>query len=345
MPTNASIHLATDDRELMQRYGWEFGGAESRPGGSVPHLPLITVGILSYNRCADLLRTLHVVTRECPYLPMEVIVVDNASSDDTVSRVREHFPDVVLLAMTTNTGTAGRNEFIRAARGKYIFCLDDDSLPGNAQYFHAITDWMEKHPDVSLLSTRCVQPRTLVDETTDFEMLGTSFLHVDADGKSVHENDVYEGLYAFECACCMRTDDIRSVGGYAAHDTWGAEGMELALKLHMKGYRTVWHKGFTTLHFKQWKNRPKQSGALGAVHHRIEFFASYLPWTVLVPLLAAYTLRRILEGVLYPSRIMGILKGYLRGIASIPTARRRHPKLGVRDALALGRWYIGVLRW
>ena len=104
-------------------------------------------------------RTLQVVTRECPYLPMEVIVVDNASSDDTVSRVREHFPDVVLLAMTTNTGTAGRNEFIRAARGKYIFCLDDDSLPGNAQYFHAITDWMEKHPDVSLLSTRCVQPR------------------------------------------------------------------------------------------------------------------------------------------------------------------------------------------
>ncbi|MFM7773561.1 MAG: glycosyltransferase family 2 protein, partial [Candidatus Kapaibacterium sp.] len=287
------------------------------------------------NRCDDVLRTLHVVVHACPYPDKEIVVVDNASSDRTVQRIHELFPDVIVIALKENTGTAGRNAFIRAARGRYLFCLDDDSLPGHAQHFTLITEWMERHPEVSLLSTRCLQPRTGVDETKDFALLGREW-----SGERV-----YEGHYAFECACCMRTDDIRAVGGYAAHDTWGAEGMELAMKLHMNGFRTVWHPGFTTLHFKQWKNRPAQSGSIGAVHHRIAFFASYLPWAVLLPLLAAYTLRRVIEAILHPSRLPGLARGYLRGIASIPASRHHRPKLTLRAALALGRWYIGVLRW
>ncbi|MFN5866149.1 MAG: glycosyltransferase family 2 protein [Candidatus Kapaibacterium sp.] len=331
--------LPPADRKLMQEYGWEFGNvpapvvrSSAAPSNS---LPLITVGILSYNRCDDLLRTLHTVIHECAYPTTEVIVVDNASSDNTVEQVRRYFPMVEIVALSRNTGTAGRNEYIQRANGTYIFCLDDDSLPGSSHSFKEITEWMEAHPSISLLSTRCVQPRTGIDETTNFEIMGTK------DSRQ----EFYCGLYAFECACCMRTEHIRAVGGYSQRDNWGAEGMDLAMKLYMHGFNSVWHPEFLTLHFKQFHNRPKQSGALGAVHHRIEFFATYFSLPFLVPIIIAYTSRRFLECLLHPRRIPDIVRGYARGIASIPRARGTSTKLSFRKAWALGRWYLGIFRW
>ena len=331
--------LPAADRELMQKYGWEFGDVSARGVESdqktETSLPLITIGILSYNRCDDLLRTLHTVIYECAYPAIEVIVVDNASRDNTIEQVGHYFPTVQLVALAQNTGTAGRNEYIQRARGTYIFCLDDDSLPGSADSFTDITLWMESHPEVSMFNTRCIQPRTGIDETSGFEILG----------KKDSTKGFYRGLYAFECACCMRTEHIRAVGGYSQHNNWGAEGMDLAMKLYMHGFKSVWHPEFLTLHFKQFHNRPKQSGALGAVHHRIEFFATYFSLPFLVPVLIAYTSRRLLECLLHPRRIPDIARGYARGIASIPRARGTSTKLSFRKAWALGRWYLGIFRW
>jgi GT2 family glycosyltransferase len=323
----------------MQKYGWEFGDVSARGVESdqktETSLPLITIGILSYNRCDDLLRTLHTVIYECAYPAIEVIVVDNASRDNTIEQVGHYFPTVQLVALAQNTGTAGRNEYIQRARGTYIFCLDDDSLPGSAGSFTDITLWMESHPEVSMFNTRCIQPRTGIDETSGFEILG----------KKDSTKGFYRGLYAFECACCMRTEHIRAVGGYSQHNNWGAEGMDLAMKLYMHGFKSVWHPKFLTLHFKQFHNRPKQSGALGAVHHRIEFFATYFSLPFLVSVLIAYTSRRLLECLLHPRRIPDIARGYARGIASIPRARGTSTKLSFRKAWALGRWYLGIFRW
>ena len=58
----------------------------------------------------------------------EVIVVDNASKDGSVAYIKEHYPDIRLIEMDTNTGfSAAVNAGIKAAKAPYVFLLNNDT--------------------------------------------------------------------------------------------------------------------------------------------------------------------------------------------------------------------------
>lgn len=92
--------------------------------------PLVTVNILSFNRKDELRNTLTKVYEQ-DYKNIEVIVVDNASSDGSAEMVKLEFPSVQLIQMEKNIGIAGWNEGFKVARGEYVLVLDDDSYPDN----------------------------------------------------------------------------------------------------------------------------------------------------------------------------------------------------------------------
>ncbi len=95
---------------------------------NAPLYPLISVIVLSYNRRADLQRTLTVLLQNS-YPSLDIIVVDNASTDNSGEMVRTDFPTVKLIQLNTNIGIAGWNEGMKVASGEYFLCLDDDSYP------------------------------------------------------------------------------------------------------------------------------------------------------------------------------------------------------------------------
>ncbi|MFO1431112.1 MAG: glycosyltransferase family A protein [Candidatus Competibacteraceae bacterium] len=74
-----------------------------------------------------------VLAQDWPYL--EVIVVDDGSSDRSTERVRDIFPDVTLLQQTNQGVAAARNLGIRHSQGDWIAFLDADDiwLPGKLQ--------------------------------------------------------------------------------------------------------------------------------------------------------------------------------------------------------------------
>jgi len=90
--------------------------------------PLVSINILSFNRKDDLKETLQkVFTRD--YENIEVIVVDNSSTDDSVKMIKEEFPEVKLIELKENIGIAGWNEGFKISKGEYNLVLDDDSYP------------------------------------------------------------------------------------------------------------------------------------------------------------------------------------------------------------------------
>lgn len=90
--------------------------------------PLVTVNILTYNRREDLRNTLHKVSSQ-NYKNIEVIVVDNASSDGTGEMISGEFHFVKYIRLQKNIGIAGWNEGFKTAKGECILVLDDDSYP------------------------------------------------------------------------------------------------------------------------------------------------------------------------------------------------------------------------
>jgi len=90
--------------------------------------PLVTVNILSFNRKDELRYTLTKVFEQ-DYKNIEVIVVDNASSDGTQQMIKTEFPNVNVIELPDNIGIAGWNKGFEVAKGEYVLVLDDDSYP------------------------------------------------------------------------------------------------------------------------------------------------------------------------------------------------------------------------
>ena len=60
---------------------------------------------------------------------MEVIVVDNASTNDEVSEIQNRFPYVTIIKSDKNLGFAGGNNLgVKAAKGKYLFLVNNDTI-------------------------------------------------------------------------------------------------------------------------------------------------------------------------------------------------------------------------
>lgn len=89
---------------------------------------LVSVVMLCWNRKEDVRESLTRL-RESTYANMEIIVVDNGSTDGTPEMIEAEFPEVRLLKMPENIGIAAYNVGFGQAKGKYIVILDDDSFP------------------------------------------------------------------------------------------------------------------------------------------------------------------------------------------------------------------------
>ncbi len=107
--------------------------------------PRVTVIILTWNRVDDIVTCLESFA-EVDYPNLEVMVVDNASADNTVETVRARYPWTTLIVNDDNLGYVGGNNvgirYALAHGTDYVFVLNSDtkmtpSLPPRAGAHHA----------------------------------------------------------------------------------------------------------------------------------------------------------------------------------------------------------------
>ena len=89
----------------------------------------LTIVISCYNTRALVVDCLRSVYQNPPGPPFEIIVVDDASSDDTGDAVRSEFPEVRLLRSEVNRHYARSNNWaLDHARGRYVLLLNSDTI-------------------------------------------------------------------------------------------------------------------------------------------------------------------------------------------------------------------------
>ena len=90
--------------------------------------PLVSVIVLNYNAGELLLNCIESIKKSA-YKNLEIIVVDNISTDKSQKRCKEKYPDIKLIQNNENFGYCeGNNIGIREAKGDYIIILNPDTI-------------------------------------------------------------------------------------------------------------------------------------------------------------------------------------------------------------------------
>ena len=85
---------------------------------------------------------------------LEVIVVDNASTDGAADLAAAGFPEIVLIRNAENLGfSRGNNQAAARARGRHLFFLNNDTwVPGGA--LAKLAAHADAHPEVAMIGPR-----------------------------------------------------------------------------------------------------------------------------------------------------------------------------------------------
>jgi|CXWK01.1.fsa_nt_gi N-acetylglucosaminyl-diphospho-decaprenol L-rhamnosyltransferase len=112
---------------------------------------MLSVIIVNWN-VRDLLREcLRSIEAGKGGLSLEIIVVDSASSDDSVAMVRSEFPSVHLIACTENVGfPRGNNLGLQEARGDYLLLLNPDTVIVD-DALAVLVSYLQANPDVGVV--------------------------------------------------------------------------------------------------------------------------------------------------------------------------------------------------
>src|SRR5437867_3863884 len=110
----------------------------------------VSVVIVNYNVKDFLLQCLRSVQRATHDLGSELLVVDNSSTDGTVSCLQPLFPNVTFISLEQNIGFARANNLaIQRARGEFILFLNPDTLL-EEDTLKVMLAYMRTHPEVGL---------------------------------------------------------------------------------------------------------------------------------------------------------------------------------------------------
>lgn len=90
--------------------------------------PLVSVCIANYNGMAVIDDCLRSVLAQHGDIPVEILVHDDASTDDSVAHIRENYKDVVLIESNVNFGfCTANNRMVTRARGQFVLLLNNDA--------------------------------------------------------------------------------------------------------------------------------------------------------------------------------------------------------------------------
>ncbi len=225
--------------------------------------PLVSLITVNYNGLHYLKELFNSLSR-LNYQPVEIIMVDNASTDGSVAYVQKHYPGVKVIANQENYMFArGNNLGIREARGE-IICLINNDVVVDPDFLTPIVRAFQEMPEMAIC-----QPKVLdLNNPEMFEYAGGAggfldrfgypflkgriFFTLEKDrGQYNHRQEIF---WASGAAFCIRQSVLAETGLLDEDFFMHMEEIDLCWRTHLLGWKIflipeakIWHKGGGTL--------------------------------------------------------------------------------------------------
>jgi GT2 family glycosyltransferase len=229
----------------------------------------VAVCIANWN-CRELLRgCLRTLTPEAQGVRLEIIVVDNASTDGVAEMVVQEFPQVRLLRNPENRGFArASNQAARCARGRFVFFLNNDTQVPTGT-IRRLVDYLQEHPEVGMVGPRLrdgqgniqvsCRPRptvatllhrtSLLRWTRLFRSEYLEYRRRDFDPEATRRVEVLMGA-----AVLIARERFFAWGGWDEDFTFGGEDMELSFRINRHA-RVMFYPQAEIVHFGRASSR------------------------------------------------------------------------------------------
>jgi GT2 family glycosyltransferase len=199
--------------------------------------PFVSIVLVNTNEFHHLRRCLPALDRQS-YANIEVILVDNASTDGSLDWVREHYPETRIIENGCNLGYAGANNVgFEHARGDLVAVLNPDTEV-DPKWLDEIVAALETNPTAGLATPKIVQmdrPERINACGNDVTMTGLTFcrgLDQQRDAYPAAERIAAVSGAAF----VIRKEVLREIGPFDETFFVYFEDTDLSLRALLAGY-------------------------------------------------------------------------------------------------------------
>lgn len=215
--------------------------------------PLVSIIIPVYNKCDLTVQCLASLATVTAHLPHEILVIDNASKDETPRRLAQATAPVRYVRNETNRNFAGAcNQGAELARGKYLLFLNNDTVALEG-WLDALVDEVRLHSEVVGVGARLLYENRLVQHAgVAFARETRNPFHpyrgLRAEDPRVNHR---REMQAITAACLLvRPSWFKECGGFNEAYRNGYEDLELCLRLRQRGGTLIYQPRSVLYHLE-----------------------------------------------------------------------------------------------
>lgn len=221
-------------------------------------MPILTISIVNFNSGEYLLDCLKSLDKVKEEVNFEIIIVDNASTDDSLALVKKKFPDCHFIENKENLGFGkAHNLSLQKATSEFILILNPDTEV-KKNVLSTMIDYMKSNPDVGVASCKVILENGSIDWASHrgfptplaaflYYVIGNDSLYhlTGRDLSKTHEVDAISGAFLL-----TRKTTLEKVGVFDEDFFMYGEDLDLCYRIKMAGLRVMYIPEVSIIHHK-----------------------------------------------------------------------------------------------